>query len=327
MDFGLSTRCYTGQTHCDVKGTPSYIAPEVSLVTVGGDRRLTVPYQVIGGHYGIPADLWSAGVVLFLTLAGEYPFYGNNPKEIEASIRSGKFSFDAAAWAELSPLARDLINLLLELDPGKRITAAEALRHPWITSEGEAHDAPLHSVVASLRSFNADQKFKKATLGLMANLTEAEELQKLREVFVQADRDKSGLLNATELEQVIERSGFEVSAEELIVLADMDGDGKLNLTEFMAASLSKVTYLNELHLQTVFAHLDQDGSGMINQQELENAFGGDDDIEGMIAEADTNKDGVVDFQEFCAMMSRTSNTRLTNALKKRRKGPRWRKRR
>jgi len=82
--------------------------------------------------YGPSVDMWSAGVVLFILLGGYPPFYHESEAVLFEIIRKGKFEFDDAVWDEVSDLAKDLICKLLVVDPSKRLTASDALKHPWL---------------------------------------------------------------------------------------------------------------------------------------------------------------------------------------------------
>ncbi|GAA5805668.1 kinase-like domain-containing protein [Helicostylum pulchrum] len=117
-DFGLSKILKAQDdiltTAC---GTPGYVAPEVLLQT---------------GH-NKPVDLWSVGVILFTLLSGYTPFWGEDQASLFESIMSGEYEYDDEYWSDISNSAKNLIDRLLTFDPNKRITAEEALLHPWIT--------------------------------------------------------------------------------------------------------------------------------------------------------------------------------------------------
>ena len=90
-------------------GTPAYISPEV-----------------LAGNYGVEADMWSAGCILYILLCGYPPFYGDDDNEILGMVMKGKFDFDGEEREEISKEAKDLIKKLI-CKPEKRLTAAEAL--------------------------------------------------------------------------------------------------------------------------------------------------------------------------------------------------------
>lgn len=96
-------------------GTPYYIAPEVLKM-----------------NYDEKCDVWSCGVILYILLCGYPPFGGRNEDEIIAKVKKGKFTFDKDDWENVSSEAKDLIKLMLEYNPKTRISAEDALAHPWI---------------------------------------------------------------------------------------------------------------------------------------------------------------------------------------------------
>ena len=112
IDFGFAVACNNRRAHLPVAGTPYYIAPEV-----------------LDSAYGVECDIWSLGVVIYQLLTGQMPFDGKNLDGIFNSIRKGKFVLPLY----LSEQARDLISKMIVKNPNDRITAFEALKHPWIT--------------------------------------------------------------------------------------------------------------------------------------------------------------------------------------------------
>uniref|UniRef100_A0A8C2I880 non-specific serine/threonine protein kinase n=1 Tax=Cyprinus carpio TaxID=7962 RepID=A0A8C2I880_CYPCA len=122
----LMTPCYTA----------NFVAPEV-LKKQG---------------YDAACDIWSLGVLLYTMLTGFTPFANgpeDTPEEILARIGSGKFSLSGGYWNSVSFEAKDLVSKMLHVDPHKRLTAAQVLRHPWIVNKDQLpkyqlnrHDAP-----------------------------------------------------------------------------------------------------------------------------------------------------------------------------------------
>lgn len=118
-DFGLAKKAIEAMS--TVCGTPQYVAPEV----IQG---------IPGLEYGPGVDMWSAGVVLYILLGGYPPFWSESEPALFEQIRKGQFNFDDPVWTNVSNSAKDLIRQLLDTDPTRRLTAKDALAHPWLTS-------------------------------------------------------------------------------------------------------------------------------------------------------------------------------------------------
>lgn len=114
-DFGFAakapTQCLT--TQC---GTPGYVAPEILK-----DKP-----------HGRPVDLWSLGVIAYILLGGYPPFHDENQKNLFRLIKAGRYEFHPEYWGGVSEEAKDFIRHLLEVNPDKRYTADQALKHSWV---------------------------------------------------------------------------------------------------------------------------------------------------------------------------------------------------
>jgi len=128
-DFGLAKKAQENQMET-ICGTPQYVAPEVIQGTPGL-------------MYSPAVDLWSAGVVLFILLGGYPPFYDDSEPALFQQIRKGEFTFDDPVWDTISDNATDLIRHLLTTDAEARLTAAQALEHPWIKDADKAKKGTL----------------------------------------------------------------------------------------------------------------------------------------------------------------------------------------
>jgi len=157
-DFGLSEIFDDGQTISMDKavGTPSYLAPEVLLLLDTGKP------------YGREVDLWATGVITYILLCGFPPFYGETDDDIYDKIVEGDWCFLSPYWDHVSDSAKDLISKLLALDPAKRLTAQQALAHPWIADQANLSEAHLNQTLEQLKKFNAKRKFKGAILAVKA---------------------------------------------------------------------------------------------------------------------------------------------------------------
>ncbi|KAG6528797.1 hypothetical protein ZIOFF_010982 [Zingiber officinale] len=296
-DFGLSMLAFAEPKLCDtfsdVVGSPYYVAPEVL-------RKL----------YGPEADVWSAGVILYILLSGVPPFWAETEAGIFRQIIKGSIDFETEPWPTISESAKDLIRKMLNRNPRERFTAHQVLCHPWIIDDNVAPDKPLDSAVLSrLKQFSAMNKLKKMALRVIAESLSEEEIGGLRELFKMIDTDNSGTITFEELKEGLRRVGSELMESEIKMLmdaADIDKSGTIDYGEFLAATVHMNKLEREENLMSAFAFFDKDGSGYITIDELSQAckqFGLEDfKLDDMIKEVDQNNDGQIDYNEFTAMM-------------------------
>ncbi|CAI0436411.1 unnamed protein product [Linum tenue] len=293
-DFGLSVFIEEGKVYRDIVGSAYYVAPEVL-------RR----------RYGKETDVWSAGVILYILLSGVPPFWAENEKGIFDAILQGDIDFESHPWPVISSGAKDLVQKMLTQDPKRRITAAQVLDHPWLKEGGEASDKPIDSAVLSrMKQFRAMNKLKKLALKVIAENLSKEEIQGLKSMFANIDTDNSGTITYEELKSGLARLGSkltEVEVKQLMEAADVDGNGTIDYIEFITATMHRHRLERDEHLFKAFQYFDKDSSGFITKDELEMAmkdYGIADDatIREIIAEVDTDNDGRINYEEFCAMM-------------------------
>ncbi|KAL5800529.1 hypothetical protein ACOSQ3_033610 [Xanthoceras sorbifolium] len=293
IDFGLSIFFKPGEKFSDVVGSPYYVAPEV-----------------LRKRYGPEADVWSAGVILYILLSGVPPFWAETEQGIFEQVLHGDLDFSSDPWPSISESAKDIVRRMLVRDPRKRLTAHEVLCHPWVQVGGVAPDKPLDSAVLSrLKHFSAMNKLKKMALRVIAESLSEEEIAGLKEMFKMIDADNSGQITFEELKAGLKRVGANLKESEIYDLmqaADVDNSGTIDYGEFIAATLHLNKIEREDHLFAAFSYFDKDGSGYITPDELQLAceeFGIEDvRLEEMILEVDQDNDGRIDYNEFVAMM-------------------------
>ncbi|XP_074307856.1 calcium-dependent protein kinase SK5-like [Silene latifolia] len=293
IDFGLSVFYQPGDTFSDVVGSPFYVAPEVLLKL-----------------YGPEADVWSAGVILYILLCGVPPFWAETDAGIFKQVLKGKLDFETQPWPNISDGAKDLIRKMLERNPKKRLTAYQVLCHPWIVDETSVPDKPLDSAVLSrLKQFSAMNKLKKMACRVIAERLSEEEIGGLKELFKKIDKDQSGSITFEELRDGLQRVDSKIRESEIVDLmnaADVDENGTLDYGEFLAATLHLNKVDREENLASAFSYFDKDGSGYITIDELQQACKelglSALNLEEMIKEIDLDDDGQIDYGEFVAMM-------------------------
>ncbi|PSS30846.1 Calcium-dependent protein kinase [Actinidia chinensis var. chinensis] len=292
-DFGLSVFYKPGETFCDVVGSPYYVAPEV-----------------LRKHYGPEADVWSAGVILYILLSGVPPFWEETEMGIFRQILRAKLDFESEPWPGISDSAKNLIQKMLDRNPKTRLSAHEVLCHPWIVDDRIAPDKPLDSAVLSrLKQFSAMNKLKKMALRVIAERLSEEEIGGLKELFKMIDTDNSGTITFDELKEGLRRVGsdlMESEIKDLMDAADIDNSGTIDYGEFLAATVHLNKLEREENLLSAFSFFDKDSSGYITIDELQQAckeFGlSEVHLDEMIKEIDQDNDGQIDYGEFAAMM-------------------------
>ena len=112
-DFGYARMINTEQFRRSLVGTPAYVAPEV-LDSSGYNRAL---------------DMWSSGVITYVSLSGTFPF--NEDEDIKSQVSNQEFMYPSHPWKLISPPAIDLVNHLMEVSVRQRFNVSRALQHAW----------------------------------------------------------------------------------------------------------------------------------------------------------------------------------------------------
>lgn len=152
IDFGMSQVFREKKIMHSLKGTPHYVAPEILF-----------------GTYNHLVDCWSLGVLLYILLSGTTPFKGRNQNELITNIYNGYFDFTPEPFDHVTDLAKDLIARLLMKNPMVRITANQALEHPWITQNSPLPDIVIdESIFNNIKAFTESARMKKIVLNYIS---------------------------------------------------------------------------------------------------------------------------------------------------------------
>ncbi|KAK2452217.1 Calcium-dependent protein kinase 29 [Trifolium repens] len=295
-DFGSSVFIEEGKIYKELVGSAYYVAPEV-----------------LKRNYGKEIDVWSAGVILYILLCGVPPFWAETEKGIFQAILEGKLDLESAPWPSISAAAKDLIRKMLSYDPKKRITASDALEHPWMKEGGEASDRPLdNAVLIRMKQFRAMNKMKKLALKVIAENLSDEEIKGLKQMFNNIDTDRSGTITYEELKSGLSKLGSKLNESEIKQLmdaADVDKNGTIDYHEFITATINRHKLEREENLFKAFQYFDKDNSGYVTREELRQALaeyqmGDEATIDEVIDDVDTDNDGRINYQEFVAMMKK-----------------------
>ncbi|KAK1270884.1 Calcium-dependent protein kinase 32 [Acorus gramineus] len=296
IDFGLSVFFKPGERFSEIVGSPYYMAPEV-----------------LKRNYGPEVDVWSAGVILYILLCGVPPFWAETDEGIAQAIIHSVVDFERDPWPKVSENAKELLKGMLDPNPYTRLTAQEVLEHPWLQNIDTAPDTPLgENVRARLKQFSAMNKFKKKALRVVAEHLPVEEVAGIKKMFHMMDTDKNGNLTLEELKEGLQIIGEPVPDRDVQMLmeaADIDGNGTIDCDEFVTVSVHLKKIGSEQHLSEAFHYFDKNKSGFIEIEELREALVEDDlghtdekVIHDIFNDVDTDKDGLISFEEFALMM-------------------------
>lgn len=298
-DFGLSVFYKPNQVFRDVVGSAYYVAPEV-----------------LKRYYSHECDVWSAGVILYILLCGVPPFWDENENGIFKLVAKGAYDITKEPWDKISASAKDLVKKLLVVNPKQRLTAQQALQHPWLREGGDAPDTVLDDTVLSrLKKFSGMNRLKKMALNVIAKNMSPHEIEGLQEMFKAFDKDNSGTITMQELKEGLKKMGnplTEMEVDAMMNEIDVDGDGLISYDEFIAATMHMNKLNTEENMWKAFQEFDADGSGCITPDELHMALAKHGmsvkDIDDILQDVDKDGDGLIDYAEFVLMMRSNNPT-------------------
>ncbi|KAG5241551.1 calcium-dependent protein [Salix suchowensis] len=299
-DFGLSDFIKPGRKFRDMVGSAYYVAPEV-----------------LKRNSGPESDVWSIGVITYILLCGRRPFWDKTEDGIFKEVLRNKPDFRRKPWPTISTSAKDFVKKLLVKDPRARLTAAQALSHPWVREGGDASEIPIDiSVLSNMRQFVNYSRLKQFALRALASTIDEEELADLKDQFDAIDVDKNGAISLEEMRQALAKDLpwklKESLVLEIVQAIDSNTDGLVDFTEFVAAALH-VHQLEEhnsekwqLRSQAAFEKFDIDRDGYITPEELRMHSGLRGSIDPLLEEADIDKDGRISLSEFRRLLRNAS---------------------
>ena len=301
IDFGTSIRKRKKKEKIKgCCGSIYYMAPEVLL-----------------DNYNEKCDIWSIGVIGYILFTGKPPFNGGSEKEIANKIIKGRVDYNKGLFSSISSEGVDFIKRLLKKDIRKRISALDALQHPWI--KNLAKNAKFNSICTkrifrNLKNFSEKSKFQEAVITFIMNqLMSDEEIKQLKQMFLEIDENGDGVLTKDELHRGLVKVYGETltkeASDEIFEKIDTDGNGTISYDEFIKASADEKNILNEEKLKLAYKLFDKNGDGNIEACEIKEVLGSindtDDNLwEQLIKEADLDGNGLIDYEEFKVMMKK-----------------------
>nr|XP_023885945.1 CDPK-related kinase 1-like isoform X2 [Quercus suber]POE68981.1 cdpk-related kinase 1 [Quercus suber] len=264
IDFGLSDYVKPDERLNDIVGSAYYVAPEV-----------------LHRSYGTEGDMWSIGVIAYILLCGSRPFWARTESGIFRAVLKADPSFDEAPWPSLSPDAIDFVKRLLNKDYRKRLTAAQALSHPWLANH---HDVkiPMDMIVYKLvKAYICSSSLRKSALGALAKTLTVAQLAYLREQFILLGPNKNGFISMQNFKMgMVKNSTDAMKDSRALDYANMISSiqyRKMDFEEFCSAAIS-VHQLEgmeswEQHARRAYELFEKDGNRPIMIEELASELG------------------------------------------------------
>lgn len=257
VDFGLSTLFEPNKLLHEKVGTCFYQAPEV-----------------IKGAYSNLCDMWSIGVITYMLLGGRPPFCAATNDGVRTRIKWGKFKFTSPFFDAVSDQAKDFISKLMQVSVSKRLTAEQALNHPWLAKEKSQE--PLNpTVVVNLIRFRDLGKLHKLALEVVARSLEQNQISALKEEFGKLDPECRGEITRDAFVQAVielpqSELGVTMSEKEagsVFDELDINRAGSLPFNTYLAGALA-YQQLDEAQIQLAFDRLDYNRKGFIAVDDL-----------------------------------------------------------
>ena len=304
IDFGTAKIFERKKNEKEIIGSSYYIAPEV-----------------LKKNYNEKCDNWSVGVILYMTLTGVPPFDGETDEDIISRIKIGKYNKNNKRFLEKSSEVKDLVNSLLEQDTEKRLSAKEALSHPWFKKYGGRNlfcnfkKEEIMPYIDNLFKYKYNSKIQELVIAfLVHNLGNNDETLIILKMF--RFFNKSGDCKLTKNEFTLGLYGYK-NKEDVDEMADiifqrLDGDnnGYIEYEEFLRACVDKTKLMTRDNLKFAFKFLDKDNTKTLNVNKILRAFvtKPNKEIEAIfmmtLNEVDKDGDGIIRFNEFCELMTK-----------------------
>ncbi|KAF8728776.1 hypothetical protein HU200_018054 [Digitaria exilis] len=264
IDFGLSDFVKPDERLNDIVGSAYYVAPEV-----------------LHRSYGTEADMWSIGVIAYILLCGSRPFWARTESGIFRAVLKAEPNFDETPWPNLSAEAKDFVKRLLNKDYRKRMTAAQALCHPWIRGTQEVTINLDMIIYRLVRAYISSSSLRKSALRALAKTLTIDQLFYLREQFTLLGPNKSGYISLQNMKTALMKNSSGAMNDSRVV--DFVNSicnihyGKFDFEEFSASAISVYQMEGletwEQHAQQAYELFDKEGNRPIVIEELVSELG------------------------------------------------------
>ena len=307
IDFGTAKIFEKNKKEREIVGSSYYIAPEV-----------------LNKNYNEKCDTWSVGVILYMTLVGKAPFDGRDDDEIILKINKVNYNNKEPKLICHSPEVQDLVKGLLEKNVEKRLSAREALNHPWFEKFGgrslysNFKKEEIEPFINNLLNYTFNSKIQQLVIAfLVHNLPNDESSINILKLFRYFNKSGNCKLTKEELKNGLYeyRNKEEVDkvVEHLFLLLDGDINGFIEYEEFLRACIDKKIILTEKYLKYAFKFLDKEKTETLNAEKIIKAFFiqsnkiVETSFNNAINSVDHDNDGIINFEEFKELMLKCMN--------------------
>ncbi len=304
IDFGTAKIFKRNKIEKAVVGSSYYIAPEV-----------------LKQKYNEKCDTWSVGVILYMLIVGRAPFDGKNDDEIIESIKIGVYNNKHPKLLSRSKEVQNLVSCLLERKISKRLSAFEALNHPFFTKfNGRAlfcnfNENEIQSYLDNLLNYKFQSKFQQLVLAFVVhNIPHTKETRIILKLFRYFNTKGNCKLTKEELTTGLykfrNKDIVDSAIDDIFLMLDGDNNGYIEYEEFLRACIDKSSALNNDNLKYAFKFLDKDNSGTLSVDKIMGAFLKKENptlisiFKHTIKEVDKDKDGLINFDDFKELMLR-----------------------
>jgi len=321
---------------CDF-GFGQIVEPSVQLTATLGSLYYVAP-EVLEGSYGLPCDIWSIGVIVYMLLSGVPPFDGKTDADVMGKIRQGRFVSTGKRWEGISDSAKHFLRSMLRKDPYERLSAAEAAQHAWLKMECQPKtlswsrgnldadfDLPIdRGVIRDVWKFAQNNAVTRAALGMLAKLNSSsfggheEDVQLLEQRFKSADDQNTGKIDAEAFIQILKETLQISSADEKQfferIAGNLSGDNRgeaeqkrrrreVNYVDFVTITKARRMANNTAAIREAFRCFDSSGDGFIKEDDMHNLLGNEfqKTIENYV---DENGKEFIDYAHFANVVAK-----------------------
>ena len=294
IDFGLAIKKQKEEQLHTILGTPYYIAPEV-----------------LKGNYNEKCDIWSIGAITYFMLVGDEPFKGSTDTEIFARIIYDEPDFNSFKFRNISKLAIDFMQKCLVKKPEMRMSAAEALNHPWfevLYKKIHSKDVLDENILYNLKNFEKCSRFKKIIMKYLINNMGHVELHTYQKAFYAFDKKKNAMISSEEIKDMFNNNIPEKQIKNIMSIAG--NKNYLTFTEFIICCIKLRDFLTPEKLFNAFNFFDLDCNSYIDNTDIYNSLLrmgknviNKQDIEKLINQITKGKDNKINLENFLNMFS------------------------